>query len=103
MTAQYLRSFLLLFCLFVPALTYAQQPTEPPKVYTGNFGGGLAVTSGNTKTSNFNLTAALTRDPKKKNVIKGTAAYLRGDQNEILNLDRSAFNLRDEYTISGRT
>src|SRR5690349_7612517 len=81
----------------------AQAPATPPPLYTGNVGGGLALTGGNTDTSNFNLTATVTRDPKTKNVVKGSAAYLRGNQNDILNVDRTAINLRDEYTISGNT
>jgi putative salt-induced outer membrane protein len=81
----------------------AQAPAEPTPLYSGNFGGGLAITGGNTDTKNFNLTAALVRDPKTRNVIKVNASYLRGDQNDLLNLDRSSFNLRDEYTLSGRT
>src|SRR5262245_2766083 len=95
--------------LFAPVLALftsvatAQAPAEPTPLYSGNFGGGLALTGGNTDTKNFNLTAAIVRDPKTRNVIKANATYLRGDQNDILNLDRSAFNLRDEYTISGRT
>ncbi len=81
----------------------AQAPADPPPLYTGNFGGGLAITGGNTDTRNFNLTAAVVRDPKTKNVIKLNAAYLRGDQNDLLNVDRTSFNLRDEYTLTGRT
>jgi putative salt-induced outer membrane protein len=81
----------------------AQAPAEPTPLYTGNVGGGLAITGGNTDTKNFNLTAAIVRDPKTRNVIKANATYLRGDQNNLLNLDRSSFNLRDEYSLSGRT
>ena len=66
-------------------------------------GGGIALTGGNTDTKNFNLTFNLVRDPKTRNVIKASAAYLRGNQNHVNTLDRTAFNLRDEYTISGRT
>ena len=94
--------FVLVVALFTSA-AMAQAPAEPTPLYTGNFGGGLAITGGNTDTKNFNLTAAVVRDPKTKNVIKASATYLRGDQNDVLNLDKSAFNLRDEYTISGRT
>ena len=43
------------------------------------------------------------RDPKTRNVIKGTASYLRGTQSDVLNLDRTSINVRDEYTISNRT
>src|SRR5215470_17762200 len=79
------------------------QAAPPPRTYAGSFGGGIALTGGNTDTQNFNLTFNLVRDPKTKNVIKSTAAYLRGNQNDINTLDRTAFNARDEYTISGRT
>src|SRR5262245_31125947 len=89
--------------LFLMTFALAQAPGEPPKVYTGNLGGGLALTGGNTHTKNFNLTAGLVRDPKTKNVIKGAAAFLSGDQNDFLILNRTSFNVRDEYTVSGRT
>jgi len=85
------------------SLAIAQAPQAPTPVYTGNLGGGFALTGGNTDTTNFNLTAGITRDPKTKHVTKGTASYLRGEQNSLLNLDRTAANVRHEYTISGRT
>jgi len=80
----------------------AQAPAAS-SMYSGSFGGGLAVTNGNTNTRSFNLSGAIVRDPKTKNVIKGAASYLRGSQSDILNLDRTAINARDEYTISTRT
>jgi putative salt-induced outer membrane protein len=36
-------------------------------------------------------------------VIKAKAVYLRGNHDDLLNLDRAAVNLRDEFTISRRT
>src|SRR5689334_18958170 len=90
------------FVFLVATVAFSQAPEEP-KVTTGNFGGGFAITGGNTDTKNFNLTFAMVRDPKTRNVIKANAAYLRGDQNDILSVDRTAINLRDEYTFSGRT
>src|SRR5205814_3961223 len=72
-------------------------------VYTGSFGGGLALTDGNSDTRNFNLAFALVRDPKTRNVVKVNALYLRGSQNKVLSLDRAALVLRDEYKLSGRT
>ena len=89
--------------LLLPCVAFGQADKEPPRVYTGNLGGGIALTNGNTDTRNVNLTAGLVRDPKTKNVTKGTFSYLRGSQNDILNLDRTAVNLRNEYAISGRT
>jgi hypothetical protein len=89
--------------LVASSYAIAQAPAEPTPVYTGNAGGGFALTNGNTDTRNFNLTGAFVRDPKTRNVIKGTANYFRGTQSDILNLDRASVNLRDEYTISNRS
>jgi putative salt-induced outer membrane protein len=72
------------------------------KVYTGSFGGGFALTGGNSDTKNFNLTFDLVRDPKTRNVIKANASYLRGTQTDVLSLDRTAFNVRDEYALTSR-
>ena len=89
--------------LAAAATAGAQAPAAPTPLYTGSLGGGFALTSGNTDTKNFNLAGAIVRDPKTRNVIKGTASYLRGTQGNLLNLDRTSVNLRDEYTISNRT
>jgi putative salt-induced outer membrane protein len=102
MTVQRLGIILIVMAsVIIPAQVARAQ--EPVQVYTGNLGGGFALTGGNTDTRNFNLTGAVVRDPKAKNLVKASATYLRGDQNDILNLDRTAINLRDEYTLSGRT
>jgi putative salt-induced outer membrane protein YdiY len=92
-----------LIACFWPATTVmAQAPSEPMPVYTGNIGGGLALTNGNTDTRNFNLTGAITRDPKARNVMKASASYFRGTQSDILSVDRTLVNIRDEYTLSKR-
>src|SRR5262245_42382392 len=96
-------SLALLAGLVAPGTGFGQAPAEPTPVYTGNIGGGFALTNGNTDTRNFNLTGAIVRDPKTRNVIKATASYLRGTQSDVLNLDRTSVNIRDEYTISNRT
>jgi len=91
-----------LVLLASPAL-FAQVTTGTfPRLYTGSFGGGLALTGGNTDTKNFNLSFDMVRDPLKKSVIKVKSSYLRGTQNKTTNLDRTALLIRDEYTISGR-
>jgi putative salt-induced outer membrane protein len=95
------RVLLFLTLAFAPAQLVLGQAA--PDIYTGSFGGGIALTGGNTDTKTFNLTFDLVRDPKTKNVFKTKAAYLRGSQTDVLNLDRSTINVRDEYTISGRT
>jgi len=82
------------------AMAQAQQTPAPMKLYTGSFGGGLALTSGNTDTKNYNLTFSLTRDPKTRNVFKAEALYLRATQSDVLNLERAAAKVRDEYSLT---
>jgi len=94
-------AWLIVCFLFVPALR-AQGQTNPNKIYTGSFGGGFALTGGNTDTKNFNLAFDVVRDPKTRNVWKATAAYLRGTQTNVLNLDRTAFNIRYERVLTDR-
>src|SRR5262245_16911446 len=97
------KALLLIFMNVVSIrLAAAQAAAPPPDVYSGSFGGGFALTGGNTDTKNFNLTFDMVRDPKTKNVIKATASYLRGSQSDVLTLDRSAFNIRDEYSFTNR-
>ena len=84
------------------ATAQAQQPPAPTPLYTGSFGGGFALTGGNTDTKNFNLSFNLVRDPKMKSVFKVDALYLRGSQNDVLNLHRSALKLRYEYSLTSR-
>jgi putative salt-induced outer membrane protein len=94
-------SLLLVLFALTPNV-HAQAPAPPPRVWTGNFGGGLALTSGNTDTKNINLSFGLVRDPKTRNVIRATGLYLRGDKDDEDIIDRAAIGLRDEYTFTSR-
>jgi putative salt-induced outer membrane protein YdiY len=94
--------FLFMTVMIAKPLVWAQAPAQPPKLYTGSFGGGFALTGGNTDTKNFNLTFDMVRDPKTNNVIKANASYLRGSQSDVLTLDRTLFNIRDEYSLTNR-
>src|SRR5262245_31095215 len=102
-----MRSSIILLCLVLtfaasPVAAQAQQPPPPMSIYSGSFGGGFALTGGNTDTKNVNLTFNLVRDPKTKNIFKADALYLRASQNDVLTLHRSALKLRDEYNLSKR-
>ena len=103
MIARHLGMSVLFASLAASGTAIAQAPAASAPLYTGNLGGGLAITNGNTDTRNINLTGAIVRDPKTRNVIKGTGSYLRGTQSSVLSLDRTSINIRDEYTISNRT
>ncbi len=92
----------LILIVLTPALS-AQAPPAPPKVYSGNFGAGFSITGGNSDTSSFNLTGELTRDPKKKNVIKVKGLYLRSAANGSTSADLLTLAFRDEYSFSKRT
>jgi putative salt-induced outer membrane protein len=83
--------------------TVFAQATQPTPLYVASLGGGLALTGGNTDTANFNIVFSLVRDPKTRNVVKVNALYLRGSQNDVLNLDKASLVIRDEFNLSSRT
>ena len=85
---------------------FAQQPSPPPAVdpgtWIGTVGAGLALTSGNSDTLNFNVAFDATRDPKTRNVMKWAGLYLRGKQNDALVANRLSLAFRDQYALSAR-
>ncbi len=81
---------------------HAQTPAAPTKAWSGNLGGGLAFTDGNSDTTNINFTFAVTRDPKTKSVAKWSGLYLRGGKDGVDIIDRLSTTLRDEFTFSKR-
>jgi putative salt-induced outer membrane protein YdiY len=99
-------SFAVFVCLAIaPATAFAQQPAqpaEPPPDWTGSAGAGVAVTSGNSDTTNYNLAFDLTNDPKQRNVVKFTSLYLRGEQDDEVTVNRTSIMGRDEYSLTQR-
>jgi putative salt-induced outer membrane protein YdiY len=93
--------------VLVAALTVATavfaQDTTPAKPWTSSIGAGLALTSGNTDTRNYNLTFNTKYDPKTKLLFKADALYLRGSSNGVLQVDKATADAREEYSISPRT
>lgn len=80
-----------------------QTPPPPHQVWTVAASAGLALTSGNTDTSNINAAYDFTYDPLTKNIVKSDALYLRGKNNDQLAADRLNWNVRDQYRINART
>lgn len=76
---------------------------NPDKVWSGSFGGGLSLTTGNTETLNYNLTFNSLRDAKGRNRMKFTGLYLRGQQDGEANIDRLTLGFRDDFTLSDNT
>jgi putative salt-induced outer membrane protein YdiY len=77
-------------------------PAGPPPVWTGSFGAGLAMTSGNVDTSNINLTAKTTYDPMNPHLANFEALYLRGSSEGETIVSRTALTLRDDYSLTDR-
>jgi len=94
-----------LLCLLMASAAFAQTPAPPgppPPDWTGAFGAGLSLTSGNSDTVNFNVAFDLTRTPKARNVIDLKALYLRGEQNDALVVNRLSAGVKDQYALSDR-
>jgi len=81
----------------------APQPApEMPPLLAGSAGVGLAVTTGNTDTSSFNLTFRFAFDPKNPHRTIAEALYLRSSNADELIVDRLAFAGRHEYAFTDR-
>jgi putative salt-induced outer membrane protein YdiY len=96
-------SLALLVEIVVAGRAFAQHPPAPdPGTWAGTAGAGLALTSGNSDTLNFNVAFDATRDPKTRNVMKWTGLYLRGEQNDALVANRLSLAFRDQYALTTR-
>src|SRR4051812_25021329 len=91
-------SFCILSTIWIES---AQAQTPPPlKAWSGNFGAGFAATSGNTDTTNINISLGLVRDPKTKTVTRINGLYLRGDRDSEVILNKTAVSGREEMALS---
>jgi putative salt-induced outer membrane protein YdiY len=91
-----------LACLTSTAAFAQAQPQAPPKIWTVALSGGLAMTSGNTDTSNINASYDIVYDPQRKNVVKSDGLFLRGTTEGELSANRTNLNVRDEYRLTPR-
>jgi putative salt-induced outer membrane protein YdiY len=89
--------------LIIPAVAFAQDPPPPPPpAWTGSIGAGLAVTSGNSDTSNINLSFKTVYDPKATLVFSAEGLYIRGSNDGELNADNAAFGVKLDRRLSDR-
>lgn len=77
-------------------------PPPPEPDWKGSLGAGLALTSGNTDTSSFNVSFGALYDPKKKNRVKLDGLYLRSSSEGEATADKTAAAARDEYNVSAK-
>lgn len=98
--SKHVSSLILALCV----ATYAgAQDTSPAKPWTSSIGAGLAMTSGNTETQNYNLSASTKYDPGTRIVFKADALLLRGETDGETQVDRATAAARGEYALSERT
>lgn len=81
---------------------WGEDPKPPEKPWASSIGAGLAITSGNTDTKNYNLTFTTKYDPKTRVVFKADALYLRGESDGVVNVDKATADVRYEYNVSDR-
>lgn len=89
--------------VLVAGSAFAEDTPAPPKPWSSSIGAGLAITSGNTDTKNYNLSFATKYDPKTRFVFKADGLYLRGDSNGETQVDKAAADVRGEFSLSDRT
>lgn len=93
---------IILAMALVTTNAFAADP-PPAKPWGSSLGAGLAITSGNTNTKNYNLAFATKYDPKTRYVFKADVLYLRGDSNGEIQVDKTSADARGEYSLSDRT
>jgi len=98
-----MRFFTVFLSTLAIALTAVADDAPPPKPWATSFGGGLAITSGNTDTRNINVSFSTKYDPKTRLIFKSDVLYLRGSDNGDKTVDKLTANAREEYSLSDRT
>lgn len=78
---------------------FAQAPVDP---WSNSIGAGLAVTSGNSDSTNINVAAATAWDPKTDRLFKADALYLLGESNGEKQVDKTTANARYEQLFQTR-
>ena len=72
------------------AVPASAQPPAPPKIWTVTVSAGLALTSGNTDTSNVNAAYDIVYNPQTKNVVKSDGLFLRSTTEDELSAHRTS-------------
>ncbi len=90
-----------LVTMLVVAVARAQDAPPPPP-WTSSLGAGLALTSGNSDTSNINLSFGTAWDPKTDRKFKADALLLRGEADGETQVDKTTANGRYERSFDRR-
>src|SRR5690349_19083348 len=102
MTKRLVGSFLLALLSLAGAWSAAAQepPGPPPPVWSGGVGFGLAVTGGNSDTTNINLSVGILYDPKVRDLFKLDALYIRGTVDSEATVDKTTLVMRYEHKFT---
>jgi putative salt-induced outer membrane protein len=80
----------------------AQDCPCPPKRtpgWHGDAGAGLALTSGNSDTQTYNLSALLVYDPQRRNTVKMDGFFLKSKAQGEDTANKASFGARDEFKL----
>ncbi len=81
----------------------AQDATPARPTWVGSFGAGLAVTSGNTNTSNWNLSFKAKRDRQTGLILAADGLVIRGTRNGRPSTDNTVLNSRVELRFANKS
>lgn len=100
-----LPALLAAFCVATSVVRAEAQtaPPPPPPGWTGSASAGLALTSGNSDSSNVNVAYDVKRDTGGPFLFKSTALFLYGETEEVTTSDRLSLDGRVERRLSDRT
>lgn len=89
----------ILSILIIAGPLLAQAAADP---WSSSIGAGIAITSGNSDTTNINLAANTVWDPKTDRTFKADALYLRGESNGEKQVDKATADARYDQLFSPR-
>jgi putative salt-induced outer membrane protein len=94
------RTFILVLPLLLVLPALAQEAVTP--LWSSSIGAGLALTSGNSDTRNFNFSFNTLYDPKTQRLFKADVIYLLGETDGERQVEKAAANARFERLFEDR-
>lgn len=80
-----------------------EKPASIPPIWAGSFGAGLAITSGNSNTSNWNISFKAKREPATGLILSADGLLIRGTKDGELSTDKSLLNSRTELRFANKS
>ena len=95
--------FVLAPALLPAGMIAAQEKVPERPTWVGSFGAGLAITSGNTNTSNWNLSFKAKRERPTGLILNADGLVIRGKRNVRPSLDNNVRNSRAELRCADKS